>query len=167
MMWKLTAKKAECRKIDAFKLWCWRRLLRVPWTARRSNQWILKGNQSWIFIGMTDAETPILWPPDAKNWHIGKDPDGGKDWRQRRRWQQRMRWLENMVDLTDRNLSKLREIVENIGAWCAAVHGVAKCQSRLSHWITTSTILKRSCHYHLFLLILSKWPFIESSNAYR
>ena len=75
-------KKAEHWRIDAFELWCGRRLLRVPWTKRRSNQWILKGNQSWIFIGMTDTETPILWPSDAKNWLIGKDPDSGKDWRQ-------------------------------------------------------------------------------------
>ena len=80
-----TVKKAECQRIDAFELWCWRRLLRVPWTARRSKQSINhKGNQSWIFIGRTDAEAeiPTLWPPDAKNWLIGKDPDAGKDWRQ-------------------------------------------------------------------------------------
>ena len=79
-----TVKKAECRRIDAFELWCWRRLLRVPWTARRSNQSILMENQSWIFIGRTaaEAEIPILWPPDAKNWLIWKDPDTGKDWRQ-------------------------------------------------------------------------------------
>ena len=78
-----TIMKAECWKIDAFELWCWRRLLRVPWTARRSNQSILKGNQSWIFIGMTDAEAeaPILWPPNAKSWLIGKNRDAGKDWR--------------------------------------------------------------------------------------
>ena len=80
-----TVKKAEHRKIDAFELWCWRRLLRVPWTARRSNQSILKvSDQSLVFIGRTDAEaeTPVLWPPDANNWLIGKDPDAGKDWRQ-------------------------------------------------------------------------------------
>ena len=75
-----TIKKAECWRIDAFELWCWRRLLRVPWTAR-SNP---KGNQSLIFIERTDAEaeTPVLWPPEVKNWLIGKDPDAGKDWRQ-------------------------------------------------------------------------------------
>ena len=75
-----TVKKAEHWRIDAFELWCWRRLLRVPWTARRSN----KGDQSWVFIGRTDveAETTIFWPPDAKNWLIWKDPDVGKDWRQ-------------------------------------------------------------------------------------
>ena len=77
-----TIKKAECRRIDAFELWCWKRLLRVPWTARRSNLAIHpKGNQSRIFIRRTDAkvETPILWPPDGKNRLIGKDPDAGKD----------------------------------------------------------------------------------------
>ena len=64
-----TVKKAECLRIDAFELWCWRRLLRVPWTARRSNQSISEGDQSWVFIGRTDveAETLILWPPDAKS----------------------------------------------------------------------------------------------------
>ena len=64
-----TTEKAKRRRIDAFELWCWRRLLRVPWTARRSNQSIPKGDQSWVFIGRTDieAETPILWPPDAKS----------------------------------------------------------------------------------------------------
>ena len=74
-----TTKKAECWRIVAFELWCWRRLLRVPWTARWSNQ---KENQSWIFIGRTyaEAETPILWPPDVKNWLIWKDPGAGKDW---------------------------------------------------------------------------------------
>ena len=83
-----TIKKAECQRIDVFELWCWRRLLRVPWTARRSNQSINpKGNQSWIFIGRTDAdaEPPILWPPDAKNWLTGKYLDAGKDWR----WEER------------------------------------------------------------------------------
>ena len=79
-----TIKKAEHQRIDAFELWCWRRLLRVPWTARRSNQSILKEINHWIFIGRTDveAETPILWPPDVKNWLFWKDPDVGKDWGQ-------------------------------------------------------------------------------------
>ena len=77
-----TVKKAEHWRIAAFELWCWRRLLRVPWTARRSNQSI-KGDQSWVFIGRTDveAETSILWPPHVKNWLTGKYPDAGKDWK--------------------------------------------------------------------------------------
>ena len=79
-----TVKKAERWRIDAFELWCWRRLLRVPWTTRRSNPVHPKGDQSWVFIGGTDveAETPILWPPDVKNWLITKDPDAGRDWGQ-------------------------------------------------------------------------------------
>ena len=77
-----TIKKTEHWRIDAFELWCWRRLLRVPWTLRKSNQFILK-DQSWIFIGRTDAEAeaPIIWPPDVKNWLIWKDLDAGRDWR--------------------------------------------------------------------------------------
>ena len=80
-----TIMKTEHQRIDAFELRCWRRLLRVLWTARRSNQSIPKGNQPWILIGRTDAEVeaPILRPPDAKSWLIWKDPDAGKDWRQK------------------------------------------------------------------------------------
>ena len=79
-----TIKKAERWRIE---LWYWKRLLRVPWTARRSNQSILKEIQPWIFIGRTDveAETPILWLPDVKNWLIWKDPDAGKDWRREKK----------------------------------------------------------------------------------
>ena len=78
-------KKAECQRTGAFQLWCWRRLLRFLWTAR-SNQSIIKKNEPWIFTGRTDAEAeaPILWPPDAKSWLIGKDPDAGKDWQKMR-----------------------------------------------------------------------------------
>ena len=76
-----TIKKADHQRIDAFVMWCWRRLLRVPWTARRSNQSIPKEISPEYSIGRTDAEaeTPILWPSDAKNWLNGKDPDAGKD----------------------------------------------------------------------------------------
>ena len=81
-----TVKKAERRRIDAFELWCWRRLLRVPWTARRSNH--PKGDQTGVFVGRTDveAETPILWPPDAKSWLTVEDPNAGKDWGQEEKW---------------------------------------------------------------------------------
>ena len=83
-MWELDHKKAEHWRNDVFELWCWRRLLRVPWTARRSNQSILEGlNPEYSLEGlMAEAETPILWPPDVKNWLVGKYPDAGKDWRQ-------------------------------------------------------------------------------------
>ena len=76
-----TVKKAECRRIDAFELRCWRRLLRDPWTAKRSNQSILKEiGPGCSLEGHAEAETPVLWPPHAKSWLVGKDPDAGRDW---------------------------------------------------------------------------------------
>ena len=88
-----TIKKVECQRNDAFKLWCWRRLLRVPWDCKEIKSVHPKGSQSWIFIGRTDteAEAPILCPPVAKSWLIGKDPDAGKDRGQEKMGQQRMR----------------------------------------------------------------------------
>ena len=79
---KWTVKKAECWRIDACELWCWRKLL-SPLDCKEIQPVHPKGNQSWVFTGRTEAETPVLWPPDANNWLIGKDPDSGKDWRRK------------------------------------------------------------------------------------
>ena len=81
-----------------------------------------------------EAETPIFWPPDAKNWLIGKDPDAGKDWRQEERGWQRMGWFDGITDWIDMSLSKLQEMVKNREAWRASVHGVAKSRTPLSDW---------------------------------
>ena len=151
-----TIKKAEGLRIDAFELWCWRRLLRVPWTARRSNQSIQKEislEYSFIIsIRRTDAEakTPILWPSYATNWHIGRDPDAGKDWRQE---EKRMTECETVLRYhrLDMNLSKLWELVIGREAWCAGVHGVKKNQTWLSDW-TELIIIEIFMHVNVFLI---------------
>ena len=127
-----TIKKAEHQRTDAFELWCWRRLLRVPWTYKEIRPVHPKGNQSWIFIGRTDAEaeTAILWPPDAKNWLIWKDPDAGKDWR----CEEKGMTEDEMVGWHHQLNGHEFELVMDREAWRAVVHGAAKSWTWLSDW---------------------------------
>ena len=127
-----TIKKTEYWRTDAFKLWCWRRLLRIHWTARKSNQSILKENQPWMFFGRPDAKAPILWPLDAKNQLNRKDPDAGKDWEQEEKEVTEDEMVELHHQLNGHEFSQTLKIVKDREARCAAVHEVAKSQTRLS-----------------------------------
>ena len=122
-----TIKKTEHRRIDAFELWCWRRLLRVPWTARKSNQSILDDiNPEFHWKDYAEAAAPVLWPIDVNTDSLEKTLMLGRIEDKQRRGEQRRRWLDSISNSVNVNLSKLREIGKDREGWCTTVHGVTK-----------------------------------------
>ena len=169
-MWEL-----DCEESWAVKNWCfWTVVLEKthesPLDSKEIQPVHPKGNQSWMFIGRTDveAETPTLWPPDSKNWLIGKDPDTGKEWRQQEKGMTEDEMLGWHHQLNGRELSKLWEVVMDRKVWCAVVLGVAKSQTWLSNWTecvcfnaTLSTLSSLPC-----LHLVSPRPFSTCMPLY-
>ena len=147
--------------MDAFKLWCWRRLLNVPWITRRLNQVDPKENQPRIFIGRTgaEAEAPIVWPHDTKSQLTGKDPNFRKDWRHEAKATMEDERLRRHHQLYGHEFEKHQEIVKDGEAWHAAVHGVAKSQTWLSDW----NELNRSYFSHVRLFAIL-WTVVSNEK---
>ena len=147
-MWQLDYQDSWVLKNWCFWIVVLEKTLESPLDCKEIQPVHPQGNQSWIFIGRTDAEaeTPILWPLDVKNWLIGKDPDAGKDWRQEEKGTTEDEMVDGITDSMDMSLNQLWELVKDREAWRAAVHGVTKSRTRLSNW-TELRVKMTICHW--------------------
>ena len=146
----------DCEESWAPNNWCFwtvvlEKTLESPLDCKEIQPVHPKGDQSWVFIGRTDAEAeaPVLWPPHVKHWLIGKDPDAGRDWGQEEKGM-RMRWLDGITDSMEMSLNKLWELVMDREVWRAVIHGVTKSWTKLSDW-TELTSMQLLCPHPLLI----------------
>ena len=165
--WAVKKAELECQIIDAFELWCWRRLLRVPWTARISKQSILREiNPEYSLEGLIlKLKLQYFGHSMKNNQLIGKPLMLGKIEGRRKRGYQRMRWLDGITNAMEMNLGKLLEMVRGRKAWSAVAHGVAKCWTQLDNWATTTTCLNNFVFLKSFVQIFLWWSIHRLEKA--